>query len=135
MKKTEVRYPFGRIHATVDYGSFQKRPMGELNRMRVVQGNVLWSSGNYSSLIPSEALADELTAFLKEKFLDCYVADGISPLSSVHGMGSYEKYLILRVTEKERAEIRKYIANKVGKPEESIETWIENITGEQMCVL
>jgi len=134
-KKATVRYSFGRIHATAAYEDFRERPFEALKKARLYELNIRWTSGNYTGLIPSEEAADHIINLLRDSYPAAYVEDGVKPLSGVHGMVDYERYLVLRVTEKQRRSVRQLIAREVNRPAEEIANWVEDVGEAKLAVL
>ena len=109
--------------------------MRALEIARASKENVVWTSGNYTGLVPSENKADEIVRKLRREFAEYYVEDGTRPLSAVHGMASYEKYVVLCLTEEARARIREYLAKTLKRPASAVARWIEDIAPEKLEML
>ena len=109
--------------------------MEALEIARASKGNVVWSSGNYTGLVPSEEKADEVVQKLCREFAEYYVEDGTRPLSAVHGMASYERYVVLSLTEEARVRVREYLGKTLKRPASAVARWIEDVAPEKIEML
>ena len=109
--------------------------MKALEIARACKGNVVWTSGNYTGLVPSEEEADEVVRKLRREFAEYYVEDGTKPLSAVHGMASYERYVVLNLTEEAKVRVREYLGKTLKRPASTVVRWMEDIAPEKIETL
>lgn len=134
-KKTNTRYSLGRLHAACDMLSFSRDPLGCLQRTRAFRGSVIWTSVPPDMVVPSEEKADGIVSALKTQFPGRLVEEGLRPLSAVHGMAWYERYVVLELNEGEREAAASLIASRIGRTVEEVRSALEDISEDQLTRL
>jgi len=102
----------GTVHAAVDLISFDRDPLMSLELVRSSRGSVIWTS----IAVPSEEDADGIVRRLREMYPSSVVEAGLRPVVAVHGMASYEKYVVLDLTDDEEEQVRRLVAAAFKRP-------------------
>ena len=130
--RRRTRYSLGRIHAALDVLSFRRDPLACLERTRAFKGSVIWTSAVPAQIIPSEEKADAIIHGLRKNFPEQFVEEGVRPLSAVHGMAWFERFVVLDLTGEEKEAVRSFIASQTDRTAAEVEVAIEDVSADQL---